>query len=72
MNTARGTNDEDSETDRCQSPSNGASLLGPKVKRQVFLFLVEFTETCPPLLVHHSENPGDGFADGVAEGGLST
>jgi hypothetical protein len=51
---------------RRQATADGAGLLGPEVKGQVLLVLVEEAELGPLLRVDDGENAGDRLADVVA------
>lgn len=53
-------------TDLRQTSPDGAGLLGAEVEGQVLLVLVVLAEVLPLLLVHDSQDPGNGLADSVA------
>ena len=49
-----------------QTPPDGTGLLWSEVKGGILLVLVELAEVLPLLLVHDSEDAGNGLADRVA------
>ena len=55
-----------SETHFSQSSADSASLLLAEVKGLVLLRLVELPEVLSLLLVHHSHDPSNRLANGVA------
>lgn len=48
-----------------QTPPDGTGLLWSEVEGSVLLLLVQLAEVLPCLLVHHSQDTGNGFADRV-------
>lgn len=58
----------DISTHQRQPPSNGTGLFLAKIKRQVFLVLVELPQVLALFGVHNSKHPCNRLSDSVADG----
>ena len=61
-----GSSKTESSTYGCQFPPDRPRLLRAEVKGLVLLRLVELPEVLSLLLVHHSHDPSNRLANGVA------